>query len=72
MPTRSAVFEVLEPPSFSAARHWLRKHEATTAECSVYTQDIKELLMSPSEDDYREMYVKLHEWPVEQSVCGLL
>ena len=43
----------------SAARHWLKKHGATTAECNVYTQDIKELLMSPSEDDYREMYAKL-------------
>ena len=43
----------------SAARHWLKKHGATTAECNIYTQDINELLMSPSEDDYREMYAKL-------------
>lgn len=43
----------------SAARHWLRRHGASTAECSVYTQDIKDLLMSLSEEAYKDMYVKL-------------
>ena len=40
----------------SSARYWLKKHGATTGECSVYTQDIKQLLMSTSEEEYRKLF----------------
>ena len=33
----------------SGARHWLRKHGTSSSECSVYVQDLKQLLMSPTE-----------------------
>lgn len=40
----------------SGARYWLRKHGATTSDCSVYIRDLKELLMSTSEEEYRQKY----------------
>ena len=40
----------------SAARYWLRKHGATPSDCSVYMRDLKALLMSPSEEQYRQQY----------------
>ena len=43
----------------SAARYWLKKHGATTSECSIYIQDIKQLLMAPTEDEYRKLYKTL-------------
>ena len=43
----------------SSARYWLKKHGATTGECSVYTQDIKQLLMSTSEEEYRKLFSTL-------------
>ena len=45
----------------SGARHWLRKHGASSSECSVYVQDLKQLLMSPTEKDYRHLYGTLSQ-----------
>ena len=40
----------------SAARYWLKQRGATTSECSIYTQDLKRLLMSPTQDEYEQLY----------------
>ena len=40
----------------SGVRFWLRKHGASASKCSVYVQDLKQLLMAPTEKDYRQLY----------------
>ena len=45
----------------SGARYWLRKHGATTSDCTVYIRDLKELLMSPSEEVYRRKYTAISQ-----------
>ena len=53
----------------SSARYRLKKHGATTGEYSAYTQDIKQLLMSTSEEEYRKLYSTLSgRW--SQPFCG--
>ena len=53
----------------SGDRHWLRKHGAAASECVRYGQDLKQLLMSPSEKDYRQLY-GVHSQKWSQAFAG--
>ena len=55
-------------PTLSAAKVWLRNHNATSSEIPVYVSHLRDLFHQPSEQDYNDHYEMLrNDW--SKSFC---